>query len=291
MPDHSPTSRPNDIVVPGREGGTFHAPDIRDHEPNADRSRGERAPRTDALMTAHWRGRPLQAILWDLDGTLIDTADDIALALNRSFGDHGLPVVPPETVRTLIGRGSPILIARALALNELSVDDATREALFKHFVAHYEALQAGGESTAVAYAGAAEALRCLKGEGLRLACVTNKQHLLAVQSLQHAGLADYLDLVVGGDTCARRKPAPDPLLHACRSLDVAVEAALMVGDSLNDVLAAQAVPMPVVCVPYGYNEGNDPRDLACDGRVERLDELPALLGVARNGASPDSGVG
>lgn len=237
------------------------------------------AQRAGSIMTANWRGRPLQAILWDLDGTLIDTADDIALALNRALRDHRLPAVPPATVRTLIGRGSPILISRALASNGISADQATQQELFKRFVLHYESLQTGGESTAVAYAGAAAALRRLQAEGLRLACVTNKQYSLAVHCLEHAGLSGYLDLVVGGDTCSRRKPAPDPLLHACSTLGVGLEATLMVGDSLNDVLAAQAAPMPIVCVPYGYNEGNDPRALACDGRVERLDELPALLGL------------
>ena len=234
-------------------------------------------------MRAHWLGRPLQAVLWDLDGTLIDTADDIALALNRSFADLGLPGVPAATVRTLIGRGSPILIARALALNGLTVHAATRDALFDRFVLPYAQLQEAGESSATAYAGAGEVLQRLRGHGLRLACVTNKQHALALRSLEHAGLLQHLDLVVGGDTCAHRKPAPDPLWHACTSLGAAVDATLMVGDSLNDVLAAHAAPMPVVCVPYGYNEGNDPRQLECDGRVETLADLPALLGLGAVG--------
>ncbi len=236
-------------------------------------------------MRAHWLGKPLQAVLWDLDGTLLDTAQDIALALNRSFRDLGLPTVAADVVRTLIGRGSPILIERALALNGISVHEATREALFIRFVFHYETLQEEGESTATAYDGAAESLECLRSAGLQLACVTNKQRLLAERSLEHAGLLRHLHLVVGGDSCARRKPAPDPLWHACRELGVAVDATLMVGDSLNDVLAARAAPMPVVCVPYGYNEGNDPRLLDCDGRVETLAELSTLLGLTAAGNS------
>jgi phosphoglycolate phosphatase len=236
-------------------------------------------------MTPHWLGRPLKAVLWDLDGTLIDTAEDIATALNRAFTDLGLATVPGSAVRTMIGRGAPMLIARALEFQGVQVHDATREALLQRFLVQYEHMQEEGVLTAVAYPGAAYALDILASAGVRLACVTNKQTLLARHSLEHAGLLSKLELVVGGDTCTRRKPAPDPLQHACRTLGVPVEASLMVGDSLNDVLAARAAPMPVICVPYGYNEGNDPRHLDADAHVESLAELPELLGLA---GSPDS---
>jgi phosphoglycolate phosphatase len=86
-----------------------------------------------------------------------------------------------------------------------------------------------------------------------------------------------VDLVVGGDTCERRKPDPQPLLFACSSLQIAPDAALMVGDSVNDVKAARAATIPVVCVPYGYNEGNDPRSLDCDALLDTLADLPPLL--------------
>ena len=237
-------------------------------------------------MTPQWLGRPLQAVLWDLDGTLIDTAGDIATALNRAFADLGLAPVPPAAVRTMIGRGAPILITRALESQGVHVHEATREALLQRFLVQYEQMQEEGALTAVAYPGAAFALETLARAGVRLACVTNKQTLLARHSLDHAGLLSKLELVVGGDTSPRRKPAPDPLWYACRTLGVPVEASLMVGDSLNDLLAARAAPMPVVCVPYGYNEGNDPRELDADAHVESLAELPALLGLA---GSPDSG--
>ena len=87
----------------------------------------------------------------------------------------------------------------------------------------------------------------------------------------------WIDLIVGGDTCERRKPDPQPLLFACGSLGFAAAEALMVGDSINDVGAARAAGIPVVCVPYGYNEGRDPRTLDCDAMVETLAELPALV--------------
>jgi phosphoglycolate phosphatase len=84
-------------------------------------------------------------------------------------------------------------------------------------------------------------------------------------------------VVVGGDSCARRKPDPQPLYFACDALRVDPVQALMVGDSMTDVLAARAAGLPVVCVPYGYNEGGDPRTLACDAFIETLADLPALL--------------
>ena len=91
------------------------------------------------------------------------------------------------------------------------------------------------------------------------------------------GLISWVDLVVGGDTCERRKPDPQPLLFACASLQVAPTQTLMVGDSTNDVQAARAAGIPVLCVLHGYNEGQDPRTLPCDALVEHLGDLPGML--------------
>jgi len=107
--------------------------------------------------------------------------------------------------------------------------------------------------------------------------VTNKQHRFAVALFKRLGLAAWIDAVVGGDTCARRKPDPQPLLFACESLKVPPAATLMVGDSVNDVQAARGAGIPIVCVSYGYNEGRDPRTLDCDLLLDSLTELPPLL--------------
>jgi phosphoglycolate phosphatase len=109
--------------------------------------------------------------------------------------------------------------------------------------------------------------------------VTNKQHRFAEALLRRLGLAGWVDAVVGGDTCVRRKPDPQPLLFACESLQVPLRESLMVGDSVNDVQAARAAGIPVVCVSYGYNEGRDPRTLDCDSLLDSLADLPALIGV------------
>lgn len=232
-----------------------------------------------APVGAQWRGRPLAAVLFDLDGTLLDTAGDIALALNRALAEQGWPAVPPADVRQMIGRGAPMLVERAARAQQRVVDPATQAAIVERFFHHYGELEETGECAARPYDGAAEALRILHTKGLRIAVVTNKQQRFADALLKLLGLIQWVDLVVGGDTCERRKPDPQPLLHACTQLGVTSLQALMVGDSTNDVQAARAAGMPVLCVPHGYNEGQDPRSLPCDALLEGLADLPGLLGV------------
>jgi phosphoglycolate phosphatase len=222
------------------------------------------------------RARPA-ALLFDLDGTLLDTAGDIALALSRAFADHGHQAPPPEAVRQMIGKGAPVLVERAVAAQGLNLDTAVQAALLERFFHHYGRLQDMDECAAKPYPGAREALAALHAAGVPLAVVTNKYHRFALGLLQRLDLTRYLRVVVGGDTCERRKPDPMPLHHACAQLGVASAAAWMVGDSANDVEAARAAGMPVVLVPYGYTEGQDPRSWPCDHLVESLAELPGLV--------------
>ncbi len=233
-----------------------------------------------SLEGAHWRGQRLAAVLFDLDGTLLDTVADIALALNRTMVEYGCKALAEVDVRRMIGRGSPILIERAAASQGRIIDATTQAAMTERFFHYYGELEESNEDSARPYAGAAESLRTLHDAGLRTAVVTNKQHRFAGALLSRLGLAHWVDAVVGGDTCARRKPDPQPLLFACESLRVPPSASLMVGDSVNDVQAARAAGIPIVCVSYGYNEGRDPRTLECDLLLDSLAELPALLQVA-----------
>jgi phosphoglycolate phosphatase len=110
-----------------------------------------------------------------------------------------------------------------------------------------------------------------------VAVVTNKHRRFADDLLRRLELMRWIDVLVGGDTCERRKPDPQPLLFACKSLALSPSQALMVGDSINDVTAARAAHIPIVCVPYGYNEGQHPSTLACDVLIENLAHLPGLL--------------
>jgi phosphoglycolate phosphatase len=218
-------------------------------------------------------------VLFDLDGTLVDTVADITCALNVALSEQQLGRLSESEARRMIGRGVPVLIERAVArlAPQRAVDTAQ---LLKRYEQHYDALYAQGELRARVFPGVAQGLAQLHGAGYRLAVVTNKFAAAAAKLLEHMHLAPWLDALVGGDSGLPRKPHPAPLLRACEELEVSPAAALMVGDSQVDVAAARAAGRAVVCVSYGYNEGADPRSLAADGFIDSLAELPALLGAS-----------
>jgi phosphoglycolate phosphatase len=230
---------------------------------------------------AQWRGRPVSAVLFDLDGTLLDTVADIALALNRTLIERGCQPMAEIDVRSLVGRGAPILVERAVASQARSFDARALAAMVERFFHHYGELETSNEDRALPYPGAVESLRAVREAGLHTAVVTNKQRRFSDALLARLGLARWVDIVVGGDSCARRKPDPQPLLFACESLGVPPAESLMVGDSVNDVQAARAAAIPVICVSYGYNEGRDPRSLDCDALLDSLADLPGLLELGR----------
>jgi len=231
----------------------------------------------------------VRAVLFDLDGTLLDTAADIAAALNAALAEQQAAPFATERVRELIGRGAPMLIERVvarLAPRPWPVDPVL---LLQRFYAHHDHLQASGEFQARPYPGVRAGLERLHGSGLRLGVVTNKPQHAAQALLSELDLAAWIEVVIGGDSTFERKPHPAPLLRACERLEVTPAQALMVGDSATDVRAARAAGMAVVCVPYGYNEGADPRALPCDAFVESVAELPALLWRAGPAAAqPDA---
>lgn len=216
---------------------------------------------------------PLRAVLFDLDGTLLDTAPDLAAAANAMLDELGLPARDPAVVATYIGKGIPRLVERTLvgALEGAADPDLLGRAL-PIYERHYER-ESGRRS--VAFPGVLEGLRALDEAGFPLAVITNKAERFTADLLLRTGLEPYFDVVVCGDTVARRKPAPDPVLAACARLRVAPSEALMIGDSTNDVEAARAAGCPIWCVPYGYNEGRPPESLDCDLIV------PDLVAAAR----------
>jgi phosphoglycolate phosphatase len=177
----------------------------------------------------------------------------------------------------MIGRGGQVLVERAAQLQRRTLETAKLTEIVDRFYEHYGELEARNEAVAQPYPGAVQTLQRLRAAGLRSAVVTNKLHRFAVELFERLQLTDSIDLIVGGDTCERRKPDPQPLLYACTTLGLAPAETLMVGDSINDVLAARAGGLAVVCVTYGYNEGQDPRTLPCDGWIDSLAELPALI--------------
>jgi phosphoglycolate phosphatase len=223
-----------------------------------------------------WAG--VRAVLFDLDGTLLETAADIARALNRALAEQNLPTLARSEVSELIGRGVPTLIERVLERFGAAGSAADARQLLDRFQHHYAHIHERGEIRSRVYPGVARGLAELHALGLRLAVVTNKPRILAVELLTRLSLAQWIELVVGGDSGLPRKPHPQPLLAACEQLGVPAARSLMVGDSHIDVLAARAAGLAaVVCVPYGYNEGADPRALPCDRLLESIGDLPALL--------------
>jgi len=217
-------------------------------------------------------GAPLTVItaaLIDLDGTLLDSIPDLAHAANAMRIDLGMTPLREAVIETFVGKGVENLIRRTLAgqMDDVESDPdqfaAARESFFRNY--H---LVNGDKSTV--YEGVIDGLKAMRALGLKLAVVTNKPTEFTLPLLQRTGLAGFFDTVVCGDTCARKKPDPLPMLYACEQLGVAPAQAVAIGDSINDVQAGQAAGARVLVVPYGYNEGHDVRTLKVDGIVGSL---------------------
>jgi phosphoglycolate phosphatase len=211
---------------------------------------------------------PLRAVLVDLDGTLADTAGDLAAAANRMLAELGLPQRTTHEVATFVGKGIARLVERCLTGDlERKADPALLQRALAAFAPAYD--EESGRHSRL-YAGAAAGLDALAAQGLLLACVTNKAQRFTLPLLERFGIAQRFHTVVCGDMVARGKPDPLPYLHACAKLEVQPSEALVVGDSANDVAAARAAGMRVVCVPYGYNEGRAIASLQADAIVADL---------------------
>jgi phosphoglycolate phosphatase len=216
---------------------------------------------------------PIKAVLIDLDGTLLDTVPDLADAANAMLAELGRLTLPVHTVRDFVGKGIPNLVGRCLGYPGESGESDARAALAV-FWRHYAAVN--GRRTRI-YPGVLEGLQAMRRAGLKTACVTNKAAAFTEQLLVATGLDALLDLTVSGDTLAEKKPHPLPFLHICAAFGIAPAEALVVGDSRNDVAGARAAGCPVFCVPYGYSEGEDVRDLGADAIVGTLEEAARRL--------------
>jgi phosphoglycolate phosphatase len=222
-----------------------------------------------------------RAVLFDLDGTLLDTAPDLAAAANAMLADLGLPARDPAVIATYIGRGIPALVHRALTG---ALDGAAAPSLFERALPLFERRYAEHSGRrAKPYPGVVEGLVRMRALGLGLGCVTNKAGRFTQELLDRQGLARFFGCIVSGDSVARKKPDPLPVVHACQLLGAQPRDALLIGDSLNDVLAARAAGCTVWCVPYGYNEGRPVGALDCDAIVGDLLEAARRLEHGRGG--------
>jgi len=219
----------------------------------------------------------VRAVLLDLDGTMLDTAPELAGAAADMLSEFGLEPVPFASVREFIGKGAAHLVRCTLQASLGRSPDERRvgDGLESFFV-HYE--KRNGQDAAV-YPGTREGLTALRAAGFGLACVTNKPARFTAPLLERVGLASFFSATISGDTLARKKPWPDPLLAACKLLGVPPAQALMIGDSANDARAARAAGCPVLLVPYGYLEGATVQDIDCDGIVDSVLHAAGLLNI------------
>ena len=219
-----------------------------------------------------------RAVLLDLDGTLLDTAPDLAAAANAMLRELALPELAAEAVRDFVGQGIGVLVSRCLAAVGSESTGEPHEAALSVFARRYE--DTNGRS-AIEYPGVRAGLEALRAAGLPLACVTNKAARFTGPLLEATGLSRYFDAVVTADAVGKRKPHPEPFLAACRMLGVDPADAVVVGDSANDARAAKAAGCAFLLVPYGYREGLAMHEIPNDGVVATLLDAAGRLSPAR----------
>ena len=222
--------------------------------------------------------KPYAAYLFDLDGTLVDTAPDLNAALNHTLAGGGYATVDESLTRHWVGHGARALISQALVSQALisqagdqqNLPATLLEELFATFITYYESHIADHSEP---YPEVVATLARLADQGTPLAVVTNKLTRLSVPLLRALNLEQYFQTVVCGDTAAQPKPAADPAIFACERLDVEVTTALFVGDSSTDVACARAAGCPVVVVRDGYNQGVPAAELGADSVIESFSDL------------------
>lgn len=218
-----------------------------------------------------------RAIVFDLDGTLVDSLPDIADALGLLLERHGLERHAPDAVRTMIGKGVEVLVRRGFAGRGRALQDDEARRLTEDYLALYEP-RATRDTRLFPFV--AETVAMLAGEGFALAVCTNKPTAVSREMLRDFGLVDRIPVVVGGDFGPPRKPAPDLLLAALGLLEAGADDAVMIGDSASDVEAAKAAGVPVIAVEYGYTPV-PAAELGADVVIRDFSELaPALAHLA-----------
>ncbi len=190
-------------------------------------------------------------VVFDLDGTLIDTAHDLVASLNHTIGLEGLDPVGYGDLTYLVGHGGQVMIKRAFSLRGRDITDGELERMLGVFVEHYAGAMPG---VSVPYPGLIEALDRLSGNGYRLAVCTNKMEGLARRLIDGLGLTTRFAAITGGDTFAVRKPDAEHLLGTVRLAEADPKRTVMVGDSLNDMLVARNAGVPSIGVPFGYSD-------------------------------------
>jgi phosphoglycolate phosphatase len=209
-------------------------------------------------------------LVFDLDGTLIDSAPDIAAAVNALFAELDLPAVPVAQIRRMIGDGAPKLLERALAHAGSKLTSAE---LFQRFTVHY------GENTVgqtTIYPGVEAALRDFAARGCRMGVCTNKPFAPTQTILAAFGLDSHFGAVIGGDSLPQRKPAPEPLWETIRRLGGTPDQAVLIGDSAVDLACAEAAGVPAIIIPSGYGMTDPVAKITVAGFDDLAERIAAL---------------
>ncbi|MGH8657050.1 MAG: phosphoglycolate phosphatase [Gammaproteobacteria bacterium] len=224
--------------------------------------------------TKRWAQKP-KLILFDLDGTLVDSVPDLAYSIDTMLEQLYMSPQGMEKVKLWVGKGAERLVKRALTGG---ADEEPDQRLFQEAFAIFSDIYA--ENTcrqSRLYPGVREGIHYLLEAGYALGCITNKRQRFTRPLLRSLGLLSGFSVVVSGDSLGEKKPSPEPLLYAAQSLGVSAKDSLMVGDSINDVLAARVARMPVIGVRYGYNHGEDIADARPDYVLDSLVEIMGLF--------------
>ena len=216
-----------------------------------------------------------QLLIFDFDGTLIDSVPDLADATNAMLNTLGKESYSLDSIRNWVGNGSRMLVERALVGKiEVTEGELTKAETDYAEQVFFEAYKNINSSKTVAYPDVDKGLKKLQAAGYTLALVTNKPIRFVPKILQSFGWQDLFSEVLGGDSLPVKKPDPAPLLHVCKALNVSPEQAVMIGDSRNDILAGQNANMDTLGLSYGYNYGQDIREL---NPTEVFDDFETLV--------------
>lgn len=214
---------------------------------------------------------PLRAIIFDLDGTLIDSAIELTAAVNGGLAHYKLPLVTVSQVKTMIGDGAMALTERAFAAAGRRLNPAGLAEALEVVRGEYTR-----QPPSSFYPSARETVERLSAMGLALAVCTNKPEKPAKRILGQLGAAQHFRAIVGGDSFATKKPDPGPIQALMEQLGTTPENTVMIGDSANDVIAGRIAGLYTVAVSYGYTN-TPPRELGADALVDRLDEIFPIL--------------
>ena len=210
---------------------------------------------------------PYSLVVFDLDGTLVDSASDIAEAVNRTLADWSLPRVEESVIRGWIGDGARALVASAFAHAGKAID---LDKVMPGFMVHYADCLLLYPTV---YPGVIETLQALRERKVAVAICTNKPQRFVRPLLDALRLGEYFECIVGGDTLPERKPSAVPLLHVVDHFGLQPSQCLMVGDSATDLLTAQAADVPMALVTYGYLRGFDPHSVPGVAVIDDMREL------------------